>query len=266
MNSKNTYTSLFSLILMVVFSFSVQAQEVEKEQKKKKEKKFDSGSAWLLAPVFTAQFPYGNMRERFGYNSLFGMHISYKTDRNWLWGVEGNFLFGTQVKESYVITGIATSTNQYIGQNNDLIGVTPQEQGFNVKFTAGKIFPVHRNFPDAGILIMTSFGFLLHKIAINVRETSLPQLSKVYRQGYDRMSNGPVLSQFVGGTFMMRRRYASAYLGVTFDVAFTQGRRAFDFYSHAPLNDKRIDMFVGLKFAWIIPVFTQTSEKEFFYY
>lgn len=266
MNSKIIYTSLFSFILIGVFSFHANAQEIEKEQKKKKEKKFDSGSAWLIAPTFTAQFPYGNMRERFGYNSLFGLHLSYKTDRNWLWGVEGNFLFGTKVKENYVITSIATSTNQYISSNNDLIGVTPQEQGFNTKFVVGKIIPVSKKFPDAGILIMTSLGFLMHKIAINVRETSLPQFSKVYRKGYDRLTVGPVLSQFIGGTFIMRRKYASAYLGATFDIAFTQGVRNYDFYTMAPMKDKRIDMFVGLKFAWIIPVFTRTSEKEFFYY
>jgi hypothetical protein len=206
------------------------------------------------------------MRERFGFNSLFGLHISYKTDRNWLIGGEAAFLYGTDVKESYVITKIATTTNQYIGQNNDLIRVSPQEQGFNIKLTAGKIIPFHKKFPDAGLLIMTSAGFLYHKIAVNVRESSLPQFSKVYRQGYDRMTYGPVFSQFIGGVFMMRKKYASAYIGATFDIAFTQGHRAYDFYTMAPLNDKRIDMFVGLKVAWIIPVFTQTSEKEFYYY
>ena len=266
MNSKIIYNTLFSFLVATFFSTQIFAQEVEKEGKKKKEKKYDASTAVVIAPNYTGQFPYGDMRKRFGFNSVFGLHISYKTDRNWLIGVEGGFLYGTNVKESYVITHIATTTNQHIGQNNDLIGVSPQEQGFNVKLTAGKIIPFHPKFPDAGLLVSASFGFLYHKIAVNVRESSLPQLSKVYRQGYDRLSTGPVLSGFVGGIFMMRKKYISGYIGATFDVAFTQGRRAYDFYNMAPLHDKRIDMFVGFKVAWIIPVFLQTSEKEFYYY
>ena len=55
------------------------------------------------------------------------------------------------------------------------------------------------------------------------------------------------------------------YGGLQFDVAFTQGRRNFDFYSQAPLKDKRIDMFLGIKVGWVIPVFLQASEKEYYY-
>ncbi len=266
MLSKIMRNIFFLLLLNVVWSSHVWGQVVEKESKNKKGKKFDASSAVLIAPNYTAQFPYGNMKDRFGFNSLFGMQISYKTDRNWLIGGEAAFLYGSNVKESYVPTKIATTTNQYISQNNDLIRINPQEQGFNVKLIAGKIIPFHKKFPDAGLLTMTSFGFLYHKIALNVREASLPQLSKVYRQGYDRMSYGPVISQFIGGVFMMRKKYASGYIGATFDIAFTQGHRAYDFYSMAPLHDKRIDMFVGLKVGWIIPVFLQTTEKEFYYY
>lgn len=266
MRLKIIYKAVFLVVLISAAGLQGWGQVVEKEPKKKKEKKFDASSAVLIAPNYTAQFPYGNMKDRFGFNSLFGLHITYKTDRNWLIGGEAAFLYGADVKESYVITKIATTTNQYISQNNDLIRINPQEQGFIVKLTAGKIIPFHKKYPDAGLLTMTSFGFLYHKIALNVREASLPQFSKVYRQGYDRMTYGPVLSQFIGGVFMMRKKYASGYIGATFDIAFTQGQRNYDFYLMAPLKDKRIDMFVGLKLGWIIPVFLQTSEKEFYYY
>jgi hypothetical protein len=206
------------------------------------------------------------MRDRFGYNSLFGIHIMYKMKKNWLLGFEGNFLYGTTVRESYVLDNISISTGQFIGQNNNLISVRPQEMGFSFKLNAGKIFPFSEKYPDAGLMLLTGFGFLQHKISINVKESSLPQLNTTYRKGYDRMANGPVLSQFVGGVFMARRKFMSAYAGLQFDAAFTQGRRPFDFYSMQPMKDKRIDLFLGFKVGWIIPVFLQTSEKEFFYY
>ncbi|HWB64822.1 MAG TPA: hypothetical protein VG603_15000, partial [Chitinophagales bacterium] len=158
------------------------------------------------------------------------------------------------------------SSGFLITQYNDISGVRLEEHGFNLKFNFGKVVPFTEKYPDAGLLFMTEFGFLQHKIAIDVKARELPQLSPTYKKGYDRMCNGPVISQFIGGIFMARRKYFSGYAGLQFDAAYTEGRRSYDFYSHAPLNDKRIDMFLGIKVGYIIPVFLQTSEKEYYYY
>jgi hypothetical protein len=244
---------------------STQAQDKEKPTHKKT-KNFDPNTAVLFSPVYTAQFPFGNMQDRFGFNNLFGFAIHYKMKKNWLIGLEGNFLYGTKVRDYYVLDKISTSTGQFISQNNDLIFVRLQEQGFNIKFNFGKIIPFSEKYPDAGLLFMTGFGMLQHKISINVRETSLPQLNKTYRKGYDRLCNGPVFSQFIGGIFMERRKFISAYAGLQFDLGFTGNRRNYDFYSMGKLKENRIDMFLGIKVGWIIPYFLQASEKEFYYY
>lgn len=249
---------------MILAGTFVNAQKTEEGKRKKKH--FEPNNAIILAPIYTAQFPFGNVGDRFGFNSLFGIHIAYKTKKNWIVGGEGSFLFGTTVRENYVLNNISLPSGQLIGQNNDLIRPKLQEMGASLKFTFGKVVPLSEKYPDAGLLFLTGFGFLSHKIAINVKSASLPQLDKTYRKGYDRMANGPVISQFIGGLFMARRKYVSAYAGLQFDVAFTQGRRPYDFYSLQTMHDKRIDMFLGIRVGWIIPVFTQTSEKEYFYY
>jgi len=262
---KSSY-SLVGLVLLTVFACtgsSVFAQNEGKEKRKKKN--FEPNNAVIIAPIYTAQFPFGNMRDRFGFNSLFGLQISYKMKKNWIIGVEGNFLFGTVVRENFVLEKISLPSGQHIGQTNALITPKLQEMGANIKFTFGKVVPFSEKYPDAGLLFLTGFGFLSHQININVKGATLPQLDKTYRKGYDRLSNGPVISQFIGGIFMARRKYISAYAGVQLDVGFTQGRR-YDFYSMAALNDKRVDMFLGVRVGWIIPVFTQTSDKEYYYY
>ena len=249
---------------MLLIGTFANAQKTQEDKRKKK--LFEPNNAVILAPIYTAQFPFGNMADRFGFNSLFGMHVAYKTKKNWMVGVEGSFLFGTKVKEDYVLRNIALPSSQHVGQTNALITPKLQEMGASIKFTFGKIVPLSEKYPDAGLFFLTGFGFLSHKIAINVKASSLPQLDKTYRKGYDRMANGPVISQFIGGIFMARRKYVSLYGGLQFDLAFTQGRRPYDFYSTKPLHDKRIDIFLGLRVGWIIPVFTQTSEKEYYYY
>ncbi len=254
------------IILALALVLAIPANAQQEEAPKRKKKQFDAGKAVLFAPIYTAQFPFGSMRDRFGFNSLFGMHLSYKTDKNWVVGLEGSFLYGGTVRENYVLDKISLPSGQLIGTTNALITPKLQEMGANVKFTFGKIFPLSEKHPDAGILWLTGFGFLSHNISINVRGSTLPQLNKTYRKGYDRLSNGPVLSQFLGGIFLARGKYVSLYGGVQFDVGFTQGRRPFDFYNGAPLHDKRVDMFLGLRLGWIIPVFTQASAREYYYY
>ncbi len=58
----------------------------------------------------------------------------------------------------------------------------------------------------------------------------------------------------------------SGYAGFQFDAAFTRDRRPYDFYTMQVLNDKRNDLFVGIRVGFILPVWLKVSEKEFFYY
>ncbi len=252
---------LLTITLLGAF-FCLNAQD----EKEKKKDKFDAGTALIISPTYTAQFPFGTMRDRFGFNSHISMNFWYKLKKNWVIGAEGGFLFGNQVRDSYILDRITTTTGQNISQNNTLVSVRPAEQGFTIKAQFGKIIPFTPKFPDAGLLLLTGFGFLQHKIALNVRESSLPQLSKTYRKGYDRMCNGPVLSQFVGYAFMARRKLYSFYGGLQFDVAFTGERRAYDFYAMKKLDEKRVDLFLGIKVGWILPIFLQSSETEYYYY
>jgi hypothetical protein len=262
---KNIFT-ITCLLGVITLAFAQHSQPGDTITKEKRIKKFEPNQAFMIAPTYTAQFPYGDMRDRFGFNNLFGVQLAYKSKTNWVISLEGNFLYGSKVKDGYILNGIATTSGQFINKDNDLTNLRLQEIGGSIKLIAGKVVPFSRKYPDAGLLFLTGVGFLQHKIGINVRENSLPQLDKVYRKGYDRMTNGPVISQFIGGIFMARRKFISAYAGVQFDLGFTQNRRPYDFYAMGKLNEKRLDMFLGIKVGWVIPVFIQASEKEFYYY
>src|SRR5688500_1777374 len=101
MNSTAVSRHILLLLIILFSSQAVVAQQEKKEEKKKKQ--FDPSNAVLLVPNYTAQFPFGHMADRFGFNSLFGMQIAYKVKKNWIIGVEGAFLFGTKVREDYVL-------------------------------------------------------------------------------------------------------------------------------------------------------------------
>jgi len=238
----------------------------ENPEYKTPKKRFDPSSAVLIAFNYDAQFPFGHIAQRFGFDNLFCAELLYKTKKNWLVGGNGGFIYGTNSKQDYVFANIANSTGQFITQYNDLTQIRPEEHGFNVQFTFGKIVPLVEKFPDAGLLFMAGFGMIEDRIAVSIKAQELPQLSPEYRKGYDRMNMGPVGSLFVGGTYMGRRKFLSGYAGFQADLSYTINQRPYDFYSMGKLNDKGTDLFLGVKVGWIIPVFLQTSEKEFFYY
>jgi hypothetical protein len=214
-------------------------------------------NAILIAPAFTAQFPLLDMQKRFGYNSQLGGSLSYQLRKHWHIGVDAGFMFGTKVKEDSVLNKISTSQGNFVGvQNGTLVNVFLQERGFTVKAFFGKTIVFGKNpLNHSGLLLLTGVGFMQHKILIDVRKETIPQLNSTYRKGYDRMANGPVISQFIGGIYLKHKKWLSFYGGVQADIAFTQSRRVMNFDTQTSDTQKRIDLLIGIKFGWIIPVF-----------
>lgn len=267
-----TRPSLF--VLLVGIFHIAPAQEVEKMPRDtakhvKKESRYDVMPCLWIDPNYAVQIPFADMVRRYGINSLFTVNLSYQTKHDWLVGLEGGFLYGAVVKDNVLANLTNASGGQFINQNtNDIQTVRPAEEGFNIKFNVGKIIPFWPDRPNSGLLLMTGGGFFEDKIAINVKSADLPQLNLTYRKGYDRMDNGPVVSQFVGMTFVKKHGWLDFYAGAEFDAAFAHSRRNYDFYLMAPLVQKQLDLFLGFKVGWILPVFRKNvyPNKEIYYY
>jgi hypothetical protein len=252
-------------LFLLCISCFLQAQDTTSvEAHVKRTSRFDPSSAIMFVPNYAAQFPFGHVAQRFGFDNLVGFELLYKTTNNWLLGANGGFIYGSTVKQDYIFANIATATGQFITQYNDLTTIRPQEQGFNIQFTFGKIIPFTTKMPDAGLMLMTGVGTVADKTAVNVKVAELPQLSPEYRKGYDRMCAGPVISQFVGYNYMARGKYLSGYVGLQFDLSYTLNVRPYDFYAMGKLNDQGVDLFLGLKVGFVIDKWLQSSEKEFF--
>ncbi|MEY2951679.1 MAG: hypothetical protein RL622_756, partial [Actinomycetota bacterium] len=88
-----------------------QQSGAQKSQRDSAEKVF------MLCPSFAYQLPGGDLEDRFGYNFNVGGSFMLKTKSNWLFGVEGQFLFGDQVNESHILDSISTQQGFVIGTN-----------------------------------------------------------------------------------------------------------------------------------------------------
>ena len=254
---------LLALIAIMTFCEYSFAQIEESENIKKRKQTVNN--AVLINPYYTALFPIGELSKRYGFSSNIGLNISYKMKHNWIIGVEGAYLWSRKVKEYGILDSISTySTIQLIGVDGTLNDLTLQMNGFEVALRVTKIIPTSHKHPNSGVMISLAPGFMQHQIFINADKQNIPQLDPTYRKGYDRLTNGAMASGFLGYLYLERKKFISVYGGLDFAMGFTQNRRAWNFDLMGPDTHKRLDMYIGIKVGWVIPIFTNKDEEVYF--
>jgi hypothetical protein len=208
--------------------------------------------------------PSGDMKARFGLTTNVGLGFLRKTKSNIFWGAEVNYLSGSTVKEKYVLDGLKTERNQFINTNGNYADVRMFERGFSTYAKVGKLFPVFNSNKNSGVLLMVGLGFLQHKMHIEVLDDNVLALSSENRKGYDRLSNGLSLQQFIGYYYLHQRYLYNFYIGLDLSQSFTQNRRDWDVYAQRKLDESRNDYLNGLKIGLVFPLYKRMP-KEFYF-
>lgn len=222
----------------------------------------------LFAPLFGVSYSYqlsgGDLKKRFGNNSNIGAMLVVKTKSNWLVGADYSFLFGNKIKESGILDSIKTGTGHIIDKNGQYAETRLFERGYTVSAKFGKLFPLLSPNRNSGFIFMLSGGMLQHKIRIEDIGNNSPQLSKEYRKGYDRLTNGLSVSEFVGYLFLSNNRILNAFAGFEFTQAFTQSRRSYNFDTMQRDTQKRMDYLNGFRLGLILPLYKR-GPQDFYY-
>jgi hypothetical protein len=219
----------------------------------------------MFTASYSYQFPGGDLSKRFLSNNSIGGSFLYKTKHNWLIGAEGSFMFRDTIKETEILDSISTSDGAIIDGNGTYADIRLYERGFYTGIKGGKIFPVFGPNKNSGIVVMIGAGLLQHKIRIENTDNTAPQIKGNYKKGYDRLTNGFALSEFVGYMYLGNSRLVSFYAGFELMQAWTKNRRSYNFDLMGPDNTKRLDMLNGLRIGWIIPLYKRTPDKYYYY-
>jgi hypothetical protein len=219
----------------------------------------------LIFGNYAYQFPEGHLKQRFGSNSAIGAMFLYKTKKNWVLGIDGNFIFSQNVKELDLFSNIATSQGMLIQHNGMLATISFFQRGFLSSLKAGKIFPVFGPNKNSGIMVLGSGGLLQHKIRIHNPGNQVPQIQGDYKKGYDRLTNGFAASGFLGYMYLSNNRLYNFFAGVEFVHAWTQSRRDIDFDTMIKDETKRRDILYGAKVGWIIPIYKKMPQRYYYY-
>ena len=219
----------------------------------------------MIYAAYSYQFPGNDMKERFGGTSQLGPGFQVKTSSNWIIGAEFDFIFGSNVKNGFdILEDIMTSDGNIINGDGVPSVVALFERGYNFNVRFGKLFAVLSPNPNSGIVIMGGIGYLQHKISIQVENESAPQLKGDYKRGYDRLSGGFAINEFIGYMYLSNSRILNFMVGVEFFQSWTKSKREYLFDLMGPDKEKRFDTMIGPKLVWMIPLHKR-APKEFYY-
>lgn len=222
-------------------------------------------STFILQVNYAYQIPGGDMAIEYGHNSVIGPEFAYKTDKNWIWALEANFIFGNTVKNAgSIIEEITTDQGFVIGLDGTFTNIRPMERGFSTIVKVGKVIPVFNINPNSGINFNFGFGYIQHKIRWDVEGNNAPQLEADYKKGYDRFTEGIVLSQSIGLFYLGDGRLWNFRASAEVQEAFTTMKR-YNFDTMNGATESRLDLFFGIKLSWMIPLYGRAPKAMYFY-
>jgi len=225
----------------------------------------EPGKGFIITLNGSFDIPAADMAERFGLSYRVGPGLLYKTKTNWVFGIKTDFIFGNKIKEKGFLSNLMTENEGILAMNGIRSNVSFFERGYLAGFQAGRIFNFSSKNPDNGLLLLTSAGFVQHKILINTSKSGyIPQLEGDYKKGYDRLANGWYLEQFAGYSYSSKTGFVNFNIGLDILAGFTQGRRNYLTDVQKPGNEKRFDLLYGIRGSWYIPVYKRKSDDFYF--
>lgn len=248
------------LILFIIFPVFVHAQ---------KDIKKSCISTTLFQATYAYQFPGADTKTLYGNNSSVGGSVFYKTDKNWLWSVNGNFIFGNNLKVSRedVLGTILDHNGELITGDGIYASYSMFERGFHFQARVGKIFPVLSPNPNCGFFVQGGLGYLLNRIRTEFSSYASPppNLANDYLYGYDRMRGGFAYSGEIGYLYMSNSRLLNFSLSFEFTQAHTRSLREWDFNLMKKDTNSYIDRYYGIRLAIYIPTYKRMPADYYYY-
>lgn len=225
----------------------------------------NEGPGLLFGISYAYQVPGGDLADRFGSNFNLGGGLDFITNEsNWILGLHGQFLFGSEVKND-VLAALRTPEGFIYGNNKSVADIQLRERGFYAGLRAGKLISLSADNPRAGLRLTLSGGLLQHKIRIQEDPVSrVPQVEGDYKKGYDRLTNGFALQQFIGYQLLGREGRINFYGGLEFTQAFTENRRAVNFDTSQAETGERLDLLFGIRVGWVLPFYFRKADEIFY--
>lgn len=225
----------------------------------------EAAPAWLIMPSVAVQQSAGDMEQRFGTNFTAGLAGGYKTASNWVFALDGQFIFSENVKGIDQLLGpVMTGGGQVLSETGNYASVAVVQRGFYFSGEVSHSFGFWQANPNSGPDLQLGAGYLQHWISIASAGNEVPQIRGDYLRGYDERTGGFMLRQSVGYRFLAPRKRLNFRLSFEIVEAFTENYRGFSYSSGQPVSGRRLDLLYGVRLQWMLPIYQRDSDS--FYY
>ena len=238
------------------------AQEVAKPETENT--KIVADKVWNIDFISSIDFPQADLAKRFGTSYRIGVGIKHKSEKNWLFGGKFEFITGSKMRDDSLLINLKTTQGAIITQSGQLYNVGTFQRGYMASFQVGKIFPFWQLNKNSGPMMLASFGFMQYKINLFDKDNSFPQLRGDYKKGYDRLTNGLFIEDFIGYQYLAKNKLINFYAGLNAVYGFTQGRRDYLYDLNRSDAGNRSDIMLGFKFGWVLPIYKKNAEETYY--
>jgi len=212
-----------------------------------------------------AHQPFGDMGDKYGTSAAVGFSYAYKTAKNFLFGADFNYIFGNNVNDANdIYHGLRLSNGKVVGINEEFINALILQRGYATGFYVGKIFGGIGQNPNSGIVVKIGLEYLEHRTYIETRQDDYAPLEGDYLKNYDRKIAGLALYEFIGYQHFSNSRYANFFAGFDFYQGFTSDYRSYNVDLMQKTDNDYLDILIGFRVGWVIPVYKQAGNKFYF--
>ena len=236
----------------------------------------------MFQVTYGALFPGLDTKSSFGFTNNIGGSVIYKTQNNWLFTANGNFIFGNQIKGDRIDIlgeGITTYEGEVIGGGGLATSLALFQRGLHFQAEIGKLISFMPN-PNSGFFIQAGVGYLRNRIRIDYQiETQNPPypLMDDYQYGYDQMRGGFALHAEAGYLILSNTRIYNFSVSLEATYAKTRPLRDYDFrvfldengepYSmgYTDKSQRFNDLYYGIRLSWMIPTYQRQPDAYYYY-
>ena len=162
--------------------------------------------------------------------------------------------------------GIRSPEGYIFADNLNIADVSLRERGMHLNAFVGKLISLSKRNKRFGIRTTVGLGLLQHKIRVQEDPQGfVVQITGNYKKGYDQLTNGLAISEFIGLQYMSTNRRVNFYGGLELVQAFTQNRRDWDFNGFSKDSTPRRDFLTGFRVGLFLPFYLESNPEEIRY-
>ncbi len=228
------------------------------------EPKNNDGKVLTVNMLFGGNKSGADLANRFGNAMNFGLGVDFMTSKDIIIGAQGIFFFGNNVLED-VLVKVRNEDGLIFGDGGGIAAISLRQRGISMGVHIGKLFRMEKE-GRSGIRATIGAGFFQHKIRIqDDPQVSISQLSPDYKKGYDRLTNGVGITEFIGYQHLGKLRRINFFAGFEMTQAFTKNRRNYNFDTREADTENRLDFVYGFRIGWQLPFYLGEDSSEIRY-